>query len=294
MSRNQKNIVSRRRRLLENPYAHIEQVLDVDAGVTSADDVMRRSRVLLQDPYAYLDGDGNFAATDSHDGGVVGKRSFRDIEQLAIQLQRLLWKRRAELWPNSASMSPIDVLDPAKAAELLNVSVTYADSLGVYSDRHEKIAVAGLLDRASSQIMISSEFPVRTQRFTAAHELGHFVLHPHMAAIHRDRALDGGQPYRDRIEVEADKFAAYFLLPEKLVREEFKKRFLTLSFSVNEESAYALGVRYADMVNWSRRGLGRALASTVKYNGPFFYSLADYFGVTAEAIAIRLEELDLI
>jgi len=64
-----------------------------------------------------------------------------------------------------------------------------------------------------------SEAPVR-QRFTAAHEIGHFVLH-------RDRIGDGVQDnyllrsegFSSRMEVEANRFAADLLMPFPLINK---------------------------------------------------------------------------
>lgn len=48
-------------------------------------------------------------------------------------------------------------------------------------------------------------------RFTIAHELGHILLHPRLHAEFRERA--DGDYVEDRIEREADRFAAAFLMP---------------------------------------------------------------------------------
>jgi hypothetical protein len=42
------------------------------------------------------------------------------------------------------------------------------------------------------------------------------------------------------------------------------------------------------------RDLARLLASATYYNGKAVYSLTEIFGVSVEAMAIRLEELDLV
>ena len=68
---------------------------------------------------------------------------------------------------------------------------------------------------------------VGLRNFTVAHELGHWVLHRHLAS-ERLIDVDGevficrevGKFGRD-IEREADKFATYLLMPEKFVRAEF-------------------------------------------------------------------------
>jgi hypothetical protein len=54
------------------------------------------------------------------------------------------------------------------------------------------------------------------RRFTIAHEIGHFVLHPRRTAPERGGAVNAAWRAQER---EADQFAAELLMPEPLVRE---------------------------------------------------------------------------
>jgi Zn-dependent peptidase ImmA (M78 family) len=290
MSNSEKELLHRRRFVLENPSAHIEQLIEIEASESAAAEAVSASRMLLQNPYAHLDGDGGLSALMSRTQTTEKQRTWKDIEQLAASIQRRLWKEQSDLGPTS----PIDVLDPVKAAELLGFRMNYYDSLGVYIDRFEKVAVAGILDRDAGEIRISREFPVPAQRFTAAHEVGHLVLHPQISVLHRDRAIDGSRVARDHVEFEADKFAAYFLLPEKLVRREFEGRFLTQEFELNEDTSFALGKFKPRTGMNPGRALSRTLATAIQFNGKFFRSLSENFNVTPETVAIRLEELNLV
>ena len=56
----------------------------------------------------------------------------------------------------------------------------------------------------------------RRRRFTIAHEIGHFVLHPQRLAPERGGAVNAAWQGQER---EADQFAAELLMPEHLVRE---------------------------------------------------------------------------
>ena len=56
----------------------------------------------------------------------------------------------------------------------------------------------------------------RRRRFTIAHEIGHFVLHPGRLAPERGGAVNEAWRLQER---EADQFAAELLMPEPLVRE---------------------------------------------------------------------------
>lgn len=287
-----------RRFLLGNPYAHLEQLEDSIPVCSTEAELVSASRRSLQNQYAHLDGDGRFSSASPF--AAQTKRpvdSFESVERIAIDLQRKIWRARNQLWPNGAPKSAMAMLDPAKACKLLGYEFEVADTLGVYSDRPGKIAVAGQIDRSKKQVRISAEFDTPVQMFTAAHEVGHLLLHPHLNSLHRDRGLNGMGVARNRVELEADKFAVYFLLPEKLVRSEFEYSFLTTSFFLNEDTAYALlGSSFHGLkkLSESQRKLSRHLASAKSYNGKNFYSMAERFGVTAETMAIRLEELGLV
>jgi hypothetical protein len=54
------------------------------------------------------------------------------------------------------------------------------------------------------------------RRFTIAHEIGHFVLHPQRRAPERGGGVNASWQQQER---EADQFAAELLMPEALVRE---------------------------------------------------------------------------
>lgn len=69
-----------------------------------------------------------------------------------------------------------------------------------------------------------TNIPVR-QRFTLAHELGHFVLHKEESSVFTDiqlfkRQSEGYTSREERMEQEANFFAASILMPEVLVRQK--------------------------------------------------------------------------
>jgi len=80
----------------------------------------------------------------------------------------------------------------------------------------------------------STHAPVR-QRFTVAHEIGHYVMHVKDSTRSRlfiDRFVafrdDESSAGNDWEEVEANAFGAALLMPARLVREEIKKHNLDL------------------------------------------------------------------
>jgi Zn-dependent peptidase ImmA (M78 family) len=88
--------------------------------------------------------------------------------------------------------------------------------------------ISGILDvRNEPVILINKEHFLHRQRFSIAHELGHFHLHHLMGIIHVDKK----SYYRnsksatglDDIEIAANKFAAELLMPEAMVKRELEK-----------------------------------------------------------------------
>lgn len=61
--------------------------------------------------------------------------------------------------------------------------------------------------------------------FTLAHEVGHWHLHRRFFAAGRSGGPDfvGRTPFRSRIEYQADRFAAFLLMPRRLVRRAWER-----------------------------------------------------------------------
>jgi Zn-dependent peptidase ImmA (M78 family) len=314
------------RRLLENPYAYIEQFeADRDEHAREAqcspiDGSIYDSRKLLENPYAYLDDNGRlsanigrltapFAQSPPHERkaetgrglphGAKAPISYSDgeIEGKARELHELIWRQRTFIWGDKTPTDPIDMLDPAAALALIGYDFDLKESLGQYRAPSGLIEVAGQIDRESRTVRVSRQFPANVRTFTAAHELGHAVLHPSFGGVHRDRPLSGVGLSREMSEIQADKFATFFLMPAKLVRSTFMQMFQVVPFPLSEETSFALsGSSLSDLRRKyrSRRDLSKLLASTERYDGKHFRSLAARFRVSVEAMAIRIEELELL
>ena len=72
---------------------------------------------------------------------------------------------------------------------------------------------------------------------------------------------------------------------------------MTKEFIIKEDTAFALNAEHIEALRAkckNLRGLARILASAEFYNGKPFYSISKRFRVSAEAMAIRLEELELV
>ena len=79
------------------------------------------------------------------------------------------------------------------------------------------------VDSASVGILVTTERPLHIQRFTAAHELGHFVL-DHEGSLDREVGPPTRTDGRPIVEIEADAFAAEFLMPKWLLKKTASRR----------------------------------------------------------------------
>ncbi|WP_317056149.1 ImmA/IrrE family metallo-endopeptidase [Roseovarius rhodophyticola] len=123
--------------------------------------------------------------------------------------------------------------------------------------------ISGMLERIGDSFLItvSAKDPYTRQRFTLAHELGHYMLHRHLVGdgIDDDRAYrstESGKYHNTMIgpseETEANKFAANLLMPRELVNLEKKKPGTTVAsmaqlFGVSEHAmSIRLGLSYPE------------------------------------------------
>lgn len=222
------------------------------------------------------------------------------IEKAATDLLMQIYRDRRYLWPDQ-DVPPMMMRSPRIAAMVCGYDYHEHPTLGdTHFNRHNAgTRIAGLIDRQSNKIAVATEFGDKVQLFTGAHEIGHLVLHED-TIMHRDRAFDGShlQTPRAPAEIQADRFAACFLMPQKLVRERFEFMFCCkgqLRFS--DVIAYHLDPNNPDRLLYSPKESGErelALARCTRFNNQHLVSLAQQFGVSDSAMAIRLKELELV
>jgi len=224
-----------------------------------------------------------------------------NIQNEVKRLHKEIWQNKELLWPGQ-SLLPIDMLNPKVACQILGVEYLELDNLEsqVFSFRGSKFKVAGLIDRQANKIVVSNAFPEKVSRFTAAHEVGHWVLHRDQV-MHRDRSIDGSSAKdlkRPLAEREADYFAACFLMPARLLTDMFKNNFMcTIPMRFDENISFWLNPNeYESLLRTGKNSLNRefALARCSIFNSKYFYSLADQFKVSNAAMAIRIKELELV
>lgn len=331
--------ISAARRALCNPYAHMELLEEgtdsmQEQPITPLSQYgeansrqVHASRKLLQNQYSHLDGDGKFnglvkSSNDSlalanpdpqiskPEGRVARdvkpinlpaprRYSEKQIQNFARQIQVDIWNDRNRFWDGSPPKDPIELLSPAHGIFLEGYSLEHKSGFGPIFKDHDIAEIAGYLDNVHKKVYISEQFTLEQQLFTAAHELGHILMHREsLGQLHRDRPVDGATKLsRDYIEWAADKFATFFLMPENLVRSCFEQKFKAGCLTVTEEIAFGLGYSNADEFRKSirnKRQFSQLVASTTHFHTSHFKSLASQFRVSVGAMTIRLEELELI
>lgn len=235
-----------------------------------------------------LSGNFKFTVRDSY--------SDDQILEVVRKLQNQLWRNRARLWKDAPN-DPLTTFEPDKALGLLGYSCAIDDTLGSFQSPSGHFEVAGLFEANVGRVRLSRQFSNDEILFTAAHELGHAVLHPRLDGAHRDRPKSGVVLSREPKEREADKFATFFLMPPNLTRERFEASFGAVPLILDDDTAFNMGgfrLEEARAKFPRLRDLTRHLAGLNHYAGRQLIPLAAQFRVSKEAFAIRLEELDLV
>jgi len=218
------------------------------------------------------------------------------IEKEARRLQVEIWSRRERRFALGVPRIP-EIFDPRNVADYCGLEYEFRSSIG--AERGSGFEAAGVISRERMTISLSTQFSYEVQRYTGAHEIGHYILHPHIGdrAVHRDRPTDGGNFNKPQIEREADYFAACLLMPRRAVENEFEARFGTKKpLALTETVAFHLGAD-GNVLFSSRRGsltFARAVARATKFDTNRFVSIAEFFFFFFSAMAIRLEELKLV
>ncbi len=226
--------------------------------------------------------------------------SDSEIEDIATQFQRLVWNYSERIWgKNFDAKDALSILNPEKIfQEILSYDFLTIEEIGISEVDGVMSEVAGYIDQDTHLVLISGSQSQSVRNFTAAHELGHAILHKDLV-IHRDKPIDGSSPKMPRapIERQADKFASYFLMPRKQVTRVFNELFLTNELTINEETAFNLIQRSASHLRKECRNIyefAKKIATTKSYARANFNSLSEVFNVSPGAMAIRLEELGLV
>jgi hypothetical protein len=228
------------------------------------------------------------------DQRVIQLRRASSIEEAAHQVRLSVWNHRNTLFDGVVPQDPLEVLEPGVALHLHGFKVKTDPNLGEMFDSGRRVRVAGLIDHRKKTVSIAAGLSPQETRFTTGHELAHAVMHPEMNGLHRDRALIGPTYRKEKVEIEADRFASAYLMSPRLLLREFQYRFGVEVFSLNDDAVFGLGLRKSLHLLRNTRDVSYLVAQATAYMGTYFASLADCFRVSPTTMAIRLEELGLI
>jgi hypothetical protein len=218
------------------------------------------------------------------------------IEEEALRVQREMWDRQVSLWPGK-KVQRLDCCDPWEVASYLDIEVQEGDlsSPGVAWG----MRLGGFFNRPAQLIAIADQLKPRTARFTLAHEIGHFLIHPGIHH-HREMPIHGlGEP-RDPVqpeELQANHFAGCLLVPTSLLKRAFWSMFKIESLSLTDDVAYDLmGADYMALMNSAPYSLAfhRRVGEVERFRGKQFQSLVNLFQVHPTTMAVRLRQCGLV
>lgn len=123
-----------------------------------------------------------------------------------------------------------NLLDEHDVSELPVPVEDIADELGLvveYTELGDNVSGILVVDGDNGAIGVNSTHPSVRQRFTIAHEIGHFCLHRDWTDVFIDSEFE--PRYRDKKssrgqnpeEIQANKFAAALLMPESFLNAYF-------------------------------------------------------------------------
>jgi Zn-dependent peptidase ImmA (M78 family) len=207
-------------------------------------------------------------------------------------------------WKNERARRIIEVADilpiePRWVAAHLFTEWRFEEptEIGTFSGRQ----VVGVLDRVAKKIEVAVNFPHQIRRFTGAHEIGHLVLHPTLQLLRESPLMDGSLASRvvTAVELEANIFAAELLMPAKIVRESFERRFGALidGASMDDDGAfyYTNGAFLAsELQKKSVVELAKIVAAAAPFTTSDSRTLCEIFDVSEIAMAIQLVDLGLV
>ncbi len=221
------------------------------------------------------------------------------IEKRQKEIETIVNRRQWKLLENANfpknSYKRFDALNIERAITSEGYSIQEVENIPTTSYGAEAV---GYLDKVTKTVYIKLDISQERKNFTLAHELGHILMHKDMQVMHRQVARKKGHP-RPKLEQEADYFASCWLMPKLLVIKHFQMRFLLSPLIFTDNVAHLLkgnGEEQQELLEATQSsGLREiVLAKSTNYNSQSFPSMASFFKISPDSMAIRLQELGLV
>lgn len=157
--------------------------------------------------------------------------------------EQLIKKKAAELLEeNGITDAPVDVQSIAESLKISIRRTPTEDELSGFLLRKEG---------GPTLIGVNTNHHPNRQRFTIAHEIGHYVLHQH-SDLHVDRVVvklrsELSSKGEDSEEIEANRFAAELLMPQVMLENDIQE--LPSSDLNDERVIQQLAKRYGVSAN---------------------------------------------
>lgn len=223
------------------------------------------------------------------------------VRAKARELTIKFWRRRKEsLSHTSDHLRMLPFAPKLIAEEILGLSFEEPWGIGFLQLSGLGIELAGQLDRTDRKILVAKKFSLEIQRFTGAHEIGHFVLHKEKNQFRESPCTDPAirRPSSPH-ELEANIFAAELLMPAKVLHDLFCRRF-PAPINVSEiDDTYATLLTNGRLVPSELRAksileVAEIVAKASSFLAADERALMDIFGVSATAMGIQLLDLGLV
>jgi hypothetical protein len=229
------------------------------------------------------------------------------IRSRARDLLASCWHRRVEFWRGRVQeLDEFLLFAPDKIATgILGLKVIQVDGISapsILAGEKPSVEIVGEMNRHSKVIRYVPKYGFVQGRFTLAHEIAHYVLHPGMV-LHREMPLihERHQSQLSQEELEANLFGAELLMPGRCVREQFMARFAGIvDGRRRDESLFYWMSQQAPKLDKNQffavdaMYRARYVAKAQYVYGRSIISLCDFFRVSATAMAIQLINLGLV
>ena len=214
------------------------------------------------------------------------------IDTEVWRLQEEVARHQRLLYPDGRRPPAAQMFQPQVAAQILGIPYELHDHLPLISGG----VVAGMVDRQSNKIAVAQSFGFRAARFTGAHEVGHWLLHPDKVMF-RDAPMKGltsSSAEPKPLERQANYFAGCYLVPDAFIFQALKQRFpLTEKGKVilNDVTAGIFDEPDSEVFRSKSR---EELAFMIAAKNGRFPKLGDVFDVSTSTIAYRLLEVEAV